>query len=94
MTADETYWQDLKPFQEGSSISDQELRKEKYLIHYYKDNNTGDNNTNSTESLRKLQDLDNTKQRFRQLLSVSDLFRHLLVLKQRRILTLKEYWMS
>lgn len=89
MTADETYWQDLKPFQEGSSISDQELRKEKYLIHYYKDNNTGDNNTNSTESLRKLQDLDNTKQRFRQLLSVSDLFRHFIDTKAKKDSNLK-----
>lgn len=89
MTADETYWQNLKPFQEGSSISDQELRKEKYLIHYYKDNNTGDNNTNSTESLRKLQDLDNTKQRFRQLLSVSDLFRHFIDTKAKKDSNLK-----
>ncbi|KAK5960659.1 uncharacterized protein PWA37_002089 [Arxiozyma heterogenica] len=81
MTADETYWQNLKPFQEGSSISNQESRKQKYLVHYNKDNNTGDNNTNSVESFRKLQDLDNTKQRFRQLLSLSDLFRHFIGVK-------------
>lgn len=97
MIAEETYWQQLRPFQDGLSISDQESRKEKYLIHYNKDNNNSngnnndDNNDDDDISFRKLQDLDSTKQRFKQLLSIFGLFSILLSLKRRRTQMLKKF---
>ena len=86
MIAEETYWQQLRPFQDGLSISDQESRKEKYLIHYNKDNNNanGNNDDDDDKSFRKLQDLDSTKQRFKQLLSISGLFRHFIESKAKK----------
>lgn len=94
MAADETYWKQLKPFQEGLLISDQESRKEKYLIHYNKDNNNANGNNNNDDdddkSFRKLQDLDSTKQRFKQLLSISGLFRHFIESKAKKDPTVKK----
>ncbi|CAL9738445.1 ISWI chromatin-remodeling complex ATPase Isw1p [Monosporozyma servazzii] len=71
MTADESYWQQLKPFQYDLLTPDLESRQQRYLIQHNKNN----------DSSKKLQEFNNTRQRFKQLLSMSGLFRHFIETK-------------
>ncbi|EDO19437.1 hypothetical protein Kpol_1002p85 [Vanderwaltozyma polyspora DSM 70294] len=69
MTADQKYWDDLKPLQEGVPSRDPAANKKRYIL---------------TEERRKMFDADGTAKRFEHLLSLSALFRHFIDSKAKK----------